>query len=124
MKTTHPTFVFATLAVASLILGLAIFSFPEFDDLRNHGGDALATACLFSGLALFLKRTWTIALITLAVTVGLELLQIFTLFEHHNVFTDLFLGHHFDPIDLGVYIVTTIALARLHLFLGHDVISG
>lgn len=117
MKVSLYLLTFAIIADFSLFFGLVIFFVPEMALLRNHVGDVLATTFLFSVLALITKRTSHIIITTLGVTFGIELIQALNLIEQRTAVSDLLLGHQFDPIDLAIYAVTTIALARLHVYL-------
>ncbi|MEK7183614.1 MAG: DUF2809 domain-containing protein [Patescibacteria group bacterium] len=106
--------IFLVFLILSLGLGLAIFFGPSLSPLRNHVGDMAAVMVMFSLLALFIKRTAAIVIITLSLAVGLEVFQLSAIIQRHTVLSDLVFGQTFDPVDLVVYALTVLALAVLH----------
>ncbi len=108
--------IFALIATMCVILGLLIFYRPELHVLRNHVGDILATLAVYSCLAIFLKRIGVVCGLTLTLSIGIEFLQSFPLVSHESQLTRLFLGQTFDPIDLTIYVITTITITSVHRY--------
>lgn len=114
MPTPRLRLVFCILALTSLGAGLLIFFLPQLHLLRNHVGDVMAIIFVYSCLGLVFKRAAPIAVITLALAIGVEFVQTLPLVEQESRLMQLILGQTFDAIDLVIYVVTTLTMASVH----------
>jgi hypothetical protein len=105
---------FGILAGVSLLSGLAIFFFVHHGFIRNYGSDIVAVTFLYSLTASVLRpKPWITALSVLIIALGIETLQALVSLPH-SILATLTVGSTFDPIDLGVYCLTTALLSSLY----------
>lgn len=107
MTFTQRRLIFGALAILSFVTGVMIFLNPQWTFIRQHVGDAVAAFLVFCCLAMFTRRTATLAYGTLLIAIGIELLQAVGLFTNPNELTQALFGHVFDWVDIGMYVIGT-----------------
>lgn len=102
-------YIIASALLLATLLGIALFVRDGF--VRPFLGDVLAASWLYvTGRAVFAKApAWTIALATLAIAWGLELLQYLEALRWLGLedvrVARVILGATFDPLDLLAYVL-------------------